>query len=121
MDIETFRQYCMRMKGVEETLPFGPDTLVYKVMGKMFSLTGLDEEECSINLKCDPEYALELRENFPDSIMPGYHMNKKHWNTVFCERGLPDKLIRELIDHSYSLVVESLPIKQKNLLSTLDE
>ncbi len=103
----------MQLQGVEETLPFGPDTLVYKVAGKMFALTGLDEEECSVNLKCDPERAEELREEYTDEIIPGYHMNKKHWNTVFIERGLSDKFIKDLIDNSYQLVIDGLPAKLK--------
>ena len=82
MDIETFRNYCLQLKGVEETLPFGPDTLVYKVMGKVFAITGLDSDEFWVNLKCDPEQAIDLRENYPGLINPGYHMNKRHWNTV---------------------------------------
>ncbi|MFZ1676373.1 MAG: MmcQ/YjbR family DNA-binding protein [Saprospiraceae bacterium] len=109
MNIEAFRKYCMGLKGVEETLPFGPDTLVYKVYGKVFALTGLDSEEFSVNLKCDPDRAIELRDEYPDSITPGWHMNKKHWNTVFFESGIADKLLRELIDHSYNLVVAGLP------------
>lgn len=116
MDIEKVRAYCLNQKGVEETCPFGPDTLVYKVMGKIFALTGLDEEECSVNLKCDPERALELRDEYPDQIFPGYHMNKKHWNTVFFERGLPDPFLISLIDHSYALVVASLPQKVREQL-----
>ena len=117
MDIETFRNYCMQLKGVEETLPFGPDTLVYKVMGKMFALTGLDSEEFQVNLKCDPDRAVELRENYPGVIIPGWHMNKKHWNTVFFEHGLGDELLRELLDHSYQLVVEGLPKKLRQELN----
>ena len=106
----------MNLSGVEETLPFGPDTLVYKVAGKIFALTGLDEEECSVNLKCDPDKAIELREEYPDQIFPGYHMNKRHWNTVFFERGLSDKFLISLIDHSYSLVVAALPAKMREQL-----
>ena len=121
MDIESFRRYCMKLKGVEETLPFGPDTLVYKVGGKIFALTGLDEEECSVNLKCDPEKAIELRDEFPDHVFPGYHMNKKHWNTVYFERGLTDQFLIKLIDHSYDLVVSSLPAKVKLHFQGSDE
>lgn len=113
MDIETLRKYCLHFPGVEETLPFGPDTLVYKVGGKIFALTGLDDEECSVNLKCDPEKAVELRDTYPDHVFPGYHMNKKHWNTVFTERGLPEKLVLSWIDHSYHLVASALPEKVK--------
>ncbi len=109
MNIEAFRRYCMELKGVEETLPFGPDTLVYKVCGKVFALTGLDSEEFSVNLKCDPDRALELRDEYPDGITAGWHMNKKHWNTVFFESGIADKLLTELIDHSYKLVIAGLP------------
>ncbi len=114
MDIEYFREYCIAKKGVTEELPFGPDTLVFKVMGKMFSATGLNEEEFRVNLKCDPAYALELRDEYAD-VIPGWHMNKKHWNTIYCERELDDAKIRALIDHSYDLVVSKLPkvVKQE--------
>ena len=111
MNIEEFREYCIAKKGVSEELPFGPDTLVYKVMGKIFALTGLDSEIFTVNLKCNPNRAIELREEF-DYIVPGYHMSKIHWNTVnaeFC----PTKQLKELIDHSYDLVVESFTKKQK--------
>ncbi len=111
MNIETFRQYCLQRKGVEETMPFGPDTLVYKVMGKAFALTGLDSDVFSVNLKCDPERAIELRETYPGTIIPGWHMNKKHWNTVYFEQGLREELLYELLDHSYNLVLEGLPKK----------
>ena len=118
MNIEEYRNYCLSLKGVEETLPFGPDTLVYKVMGKMFTATGLDEEVFRINLKCDPERALELRASY-DQIIPGWHMNKKHWNTIYCEQGLDEALIYELIDHSYELVVKGLTKKLKVELNNL--
>ncbi len=118
MNIEEFREYCLAKKGVEETLPFGPDTLVYKVMGKMFSATGLDEEEFRVNLKCDPERSIELRASHPD-IIPGWHMNKKHWNTVYCEKNLDDRLVLELIDHSYDLVVASLKKSDREILNQL--
>ncbi len=114
MNIETFRRYVLYLKGVEESQPFGPDTIVYKVGGKIFALTGLNEEECSVNLKCDPERAEQLREEYPDEVFPGYHMNKKHWNTVFFERGMKEGFLKELIDHSYALVFEGLPAKLKS-------
>ena len=120
MDIETFRRYCIHLPAVEETLPFGPDTLVYKVCGKICAITGLDEEECSVNLKCDPERAIELRDEYPDQIFPGYHMNKKHWNTIYFERGLTDKFLISLIDHSYELVVTGLPLKVREQLTRSD-
>ena len=104
MDIESLRQYCLSLKATTEDLPFGPDTLVFRVMGKIYALISLDIEECRINLKCDPEYALELREQYSD-IIPGYHMNKKHWNTVL-PSGLKKSLVKEMIDESYNLVVK---------------
>ncbi len=121
MDIETFRHYVMNMKGVEETLPFGPDTLVYKVMGKIFAITGLDATEFRVNLKCDPERAIQLREEYPGDIIPGWHMNKQHWNTVYFETGLSRELLIELIHDSYDLIVESLPKKLQEELRSLDE
>lgn len=107
MHIETFRDYCLAKKGVTEEFPFDETTLVFKVMGKMFALTGLDREEFSVNLKCDPEWAETLREEHGD-IRPGYHMNKKHWNTVLFDNGLDADLLFKLIDHSYDLVVAKL-------------
>jgi predicted DNA-binding protein (MmcQ/YjbR family) len=107
MDIETFRDYCLAKKATSEDFPFGPETLVLKVGGKIFALTGLDNVEFTVNLKCDPDRAVELREQHTE-IQPGYHMNKKHWNTVHFEGGLDQRLLRDLIDHSYKLVVASL-------------
>lgn len=114
MNIEQFRDFCLTLPGVTEEFPFGEETLVYKVMGKMFTLTSLDSFE-SINLKCDPEIAVELRERY-DGVSPGYHMNKKHWNTVDVHAGISDKLIYQWIRDSYDLVVDSLPKKTKELL-----
>lgn len=111
MNIEEFRNYCLSKKGVTESFPFDEKTLVFKVMGKMFALTGLEHNPATANLKCDPERSVELREQYPDQIYPGYHMDKKHWNTVEIERNLPPKLIVELIDHSYGLVVNGLTKK----------
>jgi len=109
MDIEALQRYCLSKPGVEATQPSGPDTLGYKVLAKAFALTGLDDVELRVNLKCDPERALELRDEYPGQILPGWHMNKQHWNTVLFESGLPEDLLRELIDHSYELVYGSLP------------
>lgn len=120
MDIETFRSYCLEKPGVEESFPFGEQTLVFKVLGKMFALTGLDEAEFRVNLKCDPERAVLLREAHPDWIRPGWHMNKKHWNTVIFESELSNTILSELIDHSYDLVVGSLPKKYQQALKELD-
>lgn len=111
MNIESFRNYCLDKQGTTEELPFGPDTLVFKVRGKMFATVGLDEVPMRVNLKCEQERAIDLRLEFPKAILPGYHMNKKHWNTVLPEANLPDSLIFELIDHSYELVVRRLPKK----------
>ncbi|GAB5540056.1 MAG: MmcQ/YjbR family DNA-binding protein [Salibacteraceae bacterium] len=109
MNIEEFRDYCLAKPSVSESTPFGPDTLVFKVMNKMFALCDIDAFE-SVNLKCDPERSIELRAQY-DGIKPGYHMNKKHWNTVNCDGSVNDDLLLELIDHSYNLVVSSLPKK----------
>ena len=109
MNFEQLREYCLSKKGVEEGTPFGPETLVYKVMGKIFAITSFDIP-CTVNLKCDPEYAVELREQY-DDVQPGYHMNKKHWNTVRVDGKLNKKLAEKLIDHSYDLILKSLPKK----------
>jgi predicted DNA-binding protein (MmcQ/YjbR family) len=114
MNIETLREYCLSKKGVSEGFPFDDKTLVFKVLGKMFLLTNL-EGGFSINVKCDPEKAIELREMYP-SVIPGYHMNKKHWNTVFIDGTLTDLLIMSFIDHSYNLIRLSL---SKNLQKEL--
>jgi Uncharacterized protein conserved in bacteria len=112
MDIESLREYCLAKPAVEETLPFGPNTLVYKVEGKMFLLCGLDSEVLSFNVKCDPEKAIELRERY-DCVQPGYHMNKKHWNTIVVDGSVSNNLLKEWIDDSYELIVDSLPAKVK--------
>ena len=108
MNIEDFRDYCLRKPMVTESFPFDATTLVFKVGGKMFALTGLDDPEFKVNLKCDPDWAVELREEYP-SIRPGWHMNKQHWNTVVVDGSFSAELFRELIDHSYALIVSSLP------------
>ena len=105
MNIESLREYCLSKPGVEETLPFGPDTLVYKVGGKVFLLTGLDSEQLRINVKCDPDKAIELREEYP-CVQPGYHMNKKHWNTIVVDGSISSKQLKEWIDWSYELVAK---------------
>lgn len=119
MNIEAFHQYCMSKKAAEETFPFDQETLVFKVMGKMFALTGLESEEFKVNLKCDPDRAIELREQYPDDILPGWHMSSKHWNTVHFEGGLNDTFLKELIDHSYDLVVKGLRKKDREILQNL--
>ena len=118
MDIETYRDYCLSKPGVTEEFPFDENTLVFKVMGKMFALADV-ELFTSVNLKCDPEKAVELREQYEGHVLPGYHQNKRHWNTVLMDGTLPDKLIMHWIDHSYELVVAGLPRKLKNELDQL--
>ncbi len=113
MELDFFYQYCLSKKGVTEHFPFDQETLVFKVGDKMFALSSLKSWENgmpSVNLKCNPEKALELRATF-ESIQPGYHMNKKHWNTVTISSEISDQLLKELIDHSYELVFNSLPKK----------
>lgn len=118
MNIEAFRELCLSKPGTTEETPFGPDTLVFKVMGKMFALTDLNTFE-SANLKCDPERAVMLREEH-EGITPGYHMSKVHWNTVLTDGSVKDALIRELLDHSYALVVASLPKKVQAELGKME-
>ena len=118
MNIEYIREYCLSKKGASEAFPFDESTLVFKVLDKMFALTGLDRLPTQINLKCDPEYALELRDQYGD-ITGGYHMSKKHWNTVIVEGDLEDQLILSLIDHSYDLVVSSFTKKKTAELDSL--
>lgn len=103
MDLPDVIAHCLSKPGAEETMPFGPNVLVYKVGGKMFALTVPDEFPSTVNLKCDPDRAVELRDQY-DAITPGYHMNKRHWNTLVLDGSVPSKLIRELIDHSFELV-----------------
>jgi len=107
MNIEDFRHHCLTKKEVTEEFPFDKQTLVYKVAGKMFALTDIETFE-SINLKCDPEMGAILRDQY-EAVLPGYHMNKKHWITVLTKGGIPDKLILQWIDDSYTLVVATLP------------
>jgi predicted DNA-binding protein (MmcQ/YjbR family) len=103
MNIEILREYCISKRNVTESFPFGDDTLVFKTEGRIFALVNL-EGELSINLKCDPALAVELRERY-SSVIPGYHMNKKHWNTVYIDGSIPDKEVFSWIDHSYDLVL----------------
>jgi len=114
MDIVTFRDYCIAKPGATEDFPFDNETLVFKVGGKMFALCSV-EKFSSVNLKCDPEKAIELREQY-SGIIPGYHMSKKHWNTVNADGSVPAKLFKQLIDDSYDLVLKSLPRKEREKL-----
>jgi len=108
VNIEEFRDYCLFKKGVTESFPFDEETLVFKVMGKMFALCALERSPSQVNLKCDPERSIELRGVYDGLIFPGYHMSKLHWNTVLIEDNVPNDLLLELIDHSYQLVVNGL-------------
>ena len=103
MDLAQFREYCLNKPRATECTPFGPDVLVFKVGGKMFALASLDRFPAAANLKCDPDLALDLRDRY-EQVTPGYHMNKKHWNTVEIDNGIPETEIRKMIDHSYDLI-----------------
>ena len=116
MNIEEFRNYCLNKKGVTEELPFDETTLVYKVLGKMFALTDTDDD-FTINIKCDPGKAIELRESYPETVLPGYHMNKKHWNTVLMDGKIPDSILKRWIDDSYELVLNKLPKSKRKDIS----
>lgn len=119
MDIEETRIYCLSRKGVTEEFPFGPETLVFKVMGKMFALIGLGNVPFQISLKCDPERVPELREEHDGLIIGAYHMNKKHWNALLVQ-SLPPALVRDLIDHSYDMVAKGLPKKLQLELKNIE-
>ena len=116
MNIEDIRKYCLSLSGTEEDYPFGEDTLVFKVAGKMFALASLDSIPLHINLKCDPETAIELREMY-EAVIPGYHMNKKHWNTVILDGTIKVKELKEWIKNSYNLVVNGLSKSAKKKLT----
>lgn len=123
MHIDQLRNHLLKKKGVTESFPFDKDTLVFKVMGKMFALIPLEKWEAGdpwINLKCDPERSEELREHY-QGITPGYHMSKKHWNSVQCNSDVPPGLVLELADHSYDLVVSGLPKKLRLELQALTD
>lgn len=107
MDIESIRDYILKKPDVTEGFPFGEETLVFKVKDKIFFLTGLDSSPLQFNVKCDPDLAIQLREEYPETVLPGYHMNKKHWNTVVVHGRLSTKQLKDMIDHSYQLVNKS--------------
>lgn len=118
MFLDEIREYCLQKKGVEECTPFGNDTLVFKVMGKMFLLSGIDSQPVKFNAKCEPEKAIELREKH-SCVLPGYHMSKQHWNTIVCDGSVSDKQLKAWIDDSYNLIVSSLTKKLKAELESL--
>jgi predicted DNA-binding protein (MmcQ/YjbR family) len=113
--VDDVRCHIMAKARVVEETPFGPEVLVYKILGKIFATLGFEEEVGQMNLKCDPERALELRDEH-ETILPGYHMNKKHWNTLILDGSLSSHLVGELIDHSYQLVVKGMPQKTREIL-----
>ena len=118
MNVEEFRDYCLSKNKVTESFPFDETTLVFKVANKMFALLRLNQHPVTVNLKCNPEKSVELRDMYTE-IIPGYHMNKTHWNTVTIEEALPNNLIIELINHSYDLVIKGMTKKQQNALKNL--
>lgn len=118
MNIEELRDYCLSKKAVDESFPFNETTLVFKVMGKMFLLVDIEEKPVEFNVKCDAELAIRLREKY-SCVKPGFHMNKKYWNTVTCDNSVPVKLLRSWIDHSYDEVVKGLNKKQRQELENL--
>jgi len=117
MNIEEFREYCLAKKGVTESFPFDEVTLVFKVIDKMFTLTGIDEK-FSFNVKCDPEKAIELRSLYP-CVQPGYHMNKQQWNTIIVDGSVNDNVLKQWIDDSYDLIVAKMTKKNKQILAEL--
>ena len=108
MDASDLREWCLAQPGAIEDFPFGPEHSVFKVAGKMFALSALDRTPLEVSVKCEPELAVGLRESYP-AIRPGYHLNKRHWNTITLDRSLPDQLVCDLIQDSYDLVVSALP------------
>ena len=116
MNLEELREYCLSLPHVTEDMPFGEDILVFRICNRIFVLTSLESVPLRVSLKCDPERAIELRERYPDKIIAGYHLNKKHWNTVLLE-GLPPALIKEMIQHSYDQVLAKVPKKEREILN----
>lgn len=116
MNLEDIRTYCLQKPGVTEEFPFDNDTLVFKVMGKIFALIPLESEDLRMNLKCEPDLAQELRTRYT-GVLPGYHMNKTHWNTVVMDGSFSSQQLLQWIDHSYALIVSRLPKKHKNQLN----
>lgn len=118
MNFRTLRDHCLAKSGATEDQPFGEDVLVFRVMGRMFALTNLQRLPLDVNLKCDPEWAAELRDRFP-AVQPGYHMNKQHWNTVELDGSLDDEMVRRMIDHSYERVVSGLRKREREALERM--
>jgi predicted DNA-binding protein (MmcQ/YjbR family) len=115
MDARELRRWCLAQAGAGEDFPFGPEHSVFKVGGKMFALSALDRTPLEVSVKCEPELAVQLRASYP-AIRPGYHLNKRHWNTVTLDGSLPDQLVRDLIEDSYDLVCDALPKRMREQL-----
>ncbi len=120
MDGDALHEWCLQQEGAYEDFPFGPATSVFKVAGKMFALSALDRAPLEVSVKCDPEFAIELRSSY-SAIRPGYHLNKHHWNTVTLDGSLSDQLVRDLIEDSYDLVVSALPRRVRQQLGWAPE
>jgi predicted DNA-binding protein (MmcQ/YjbR family) len=116
MDATALRRWCLRQPGAVEEFPFGPETSVFKVGGKMFALSALDGAPLRVSVKCEPELAVDLRNSY-DAIRPGYHLNKRHWNTLTLDGSLPDQLVRDLIEDSYDLIVSALPKRVREYIA----
>jgi predicted DNA-binding protein (MmcQ/YjbR family) len=115
MDATELRAWCLEQTGAVEEFPFGPEHSVFKVAGKMFALSALDREPLSVSVKCEPELAVGLRDTYP-AIRPGYHLNKRHWNTITLDGSLPDQLVRDLVEDSYDLIFSALPKRTRERL-----
>ena len=115
MDAAALQKWCLGQRGAVEEFPFGPEHSVFKVAGKMFALSALDRTPLAVSVKCEPELAAQLRHSYP-AIRPGYHLNKRHWNTITLDGSLPDPLVRDLIEDSYDLVVSALPKRMREQL-----
>jgi predicted DNA-binding protein (MmcQ/YjbR family) len=120
VDATELRTWCLRRPGAIEDFPFGPEHSVFKVAGKMFALSALDRTPLEVSVKCEPELAISLRQSYP-AIRPGYHLNKRHWNTITLDGSLPDQLVRDLIEDSYDLVVSALPRRVRDQLGWAPE
>jgi predicted DNA-binding protein (MmcQ/YjbR family) len=115
MNAAELRDHCLSFAGAEETFPFGPNTSVFKVAGRMFALSGLGADSLRVSLKCEPQLAVALR-GAHAAVLPGYHLNKRHWNTVILDGSLPEQMVRDLIEDSYDLVVGQLPASRRRAL-----
>ena len=116
MNSRELRKLCLGFPGAYEDFPFGPESSVFKVEGKLFAISALRSSPLKVSLKCEPELALSLRATYPDAVAPGYHLNKRHWNTVLCDGALPDDMVRDMVEDSYDLIVSAMPRAVRELL-----